>query len=523
MSVVRCCSLQQRQSAACRHIGCQSTCRHRRSYGLYCGKASQRPVLPVSGERTIIWLAKACGLLLRASAVFRIFISYRRGDTRDVAQRLFERVSKQFGKSVFCDVDGVKVGDNFRESLLNAVETCDVMVVVIGTQWFGVNPDGSRRIDDENDWVLREVSSALQRNIPVIPVLIYPARQPMEEDLPLAIKELAFRESITVYNDKQFESSVRTVIDSLVVLEERRAGRLGLLAIRTRRSLSVLRHPLAIATLLLATVAVGLGTWWVREKVDSKGRRVDDTVVNTWERADRMKLQKEIEAMKARSPEPVTDRPADTETESSLGSPDYASFDILSDERFWDLRGWVDLSEPANKDRRSLAIMTRTARILKAAAAKEIRFEARTDGADVFLTCLSHKEKAREILQDQTSFVGARSTRVRQLVVDVDDITVSDEFIVKMKATYVDSLQDPKDRWIGAIGYPRSDRIRIVVLMPIDRPLKGFRLQTAPSTRDEPQEYSGPRRLIESDDGLSLMWEVPNPEAGFVYSVVMDW
>jgi hypothetical protein len=62
-----------------------------------------------------------------------------------------------------------------------------------------------------------------------------------------------------------------------------------------------------------------------------------------------------------------------------------------------------------------------------------------------------------------------------------------------------------------------------VVLLPIDRPLKGYRLQTAPSTRDEPQEYFGPRRLIESEDMLSLMWEVPNPESGFVYSVVMDW
>lgn len=162
--------------------------------------------------------------------MFRIFISYRRGDTRDVAQRMFERISKQFWKSVFCDVDGVKIGDNFSESLLKAAETCDVMLVVIGPEWFGKNSDGSRRIDDPNDWVFREVNIALERNIPVVPVLIYPARQPMEEDLPLSLKELAFRESITVYNDKQFESSVRTVVDHLVVMQERKASRLGLMS-----------------------------------------------------------------------------------------------------------------------------------------------------------------------------------------------------------------------------------------------------------------------------------------------------
>jgi hypothetical protein len=440
-----------------------------------------------------------------------------------VSQRLFDRISKQFGTSVFCDVDGIKAGDNYRDSLLSAAAVCNAMVVVIGPAWFGANPDGSRRIDDPNDWVVREVSMALERNISVLPVLIDPAQRPSEVDLPLSIKELASLESITVYNGKQFESSVRTVIDALVMMQERKAGQVRLLTLRTRRSLSVLRHPLSIVTLILATIIVGLGAWWIRGQVDSKGRRIDDNVVNTWAKADSMKLQKEIEAMKARALEPVTERSPDTETTASLGSPDYGSFDILSDERFWDLRGWLDLSDPACASKQSLAVMTRTSRILKAAPAREIRFEARTDGVDVFLTCLTPKERAREILQEQASFVGARSTKVRQLVVDVDDVAVGEEFIVKTKATYVNSLQDPKDRWIGAIGYPRSDRIRIVVLLPIDRPLKGYRLQTAPSTRDEPQEYFGPRRLIESEDMLSLMWEVPNPESGFVYSVVMDW
>jgi hypothetical protein len=453
--------------------------------------------------------------------MFKIFISYRRGDTRDVTQRIFERISKQFGKSVFCDVDGVRIGDNYRESLLTAAEACDVMVVVIGTEWFGRNSDGTRRIDDPNDWVFKEVSIALERNIPVVPVLIFPARQPMEEDLPLPLKELAFRESITVYSDKQFESSVRTVIDHLVVMQELRVSRLELLRIRAQRSFQAVRHPMSIAVLLCVALCVWLGTWWYRETFGE--RRVESVVVNTWERADRTKLEKEIDAMKARTPEPITSRPADTEKVASLGSPDYGCFDILSDERFWDLRGWKDLSSPANSGQQSIAIMTRTARILKAAEAQEICFEARTDGDEVFLVCMSHRDQAREVLQEQPGFVGARSTKVRQLVVDISDVPVGDEFIMKTKATYVNSLQNPEDRWIGAIGYPRSDRIRLVVLMPQQRPLQSFRLQTAPSSRDQPEDYTGPKRLIESHDDLSLMWEVPNPEPGFVYSIVMEW
>ncbi|MGV2341449.1 MAG UNVERIFIED_CONTAM: hypothetical protein LVR18_48265 [Planctomycetaceae bacterium] len=74
-------------------------------------------------------------------------------------------------------------------------------------------------------------------------------------------------------------------------------------------------------------------------------------------------------------------------------------------------------------------------------------------------------------------------------------------FSSALAAAYVDSLQDPLDRWIGAIGYPRSDRIRMIVLMPADRPLLKYRLQTAPSTRDDPAEYTGPLGLIEAPIG----------------------
>jgi len=455
--------------------------------------------------------------------MFRIFISYRRGDTRDITQCLYKRIQQQFGSAVFCDVSSFCAGDDFRQQILQAADNCDAMLVVIGQHWLGCNPDGSRRIDDPNDWVFQEINHAIDPNITVLPVLIHPARHPAADELPAAIRELAFRESLTIYNDRQFESSVRTVIDSLVVRQERHAGSLERLALRAGRSPRTLRQPFALTALLSAVTTAVFLTWWLREKFDGRGRRVDSVVANTWEQADRMKLEKEIEAMRARPAEPVTERPANTAVAASLGSPDYSSFDILSDERFWDLRGWKDLSQKAVNLERSLVVMTRTARILKAAPAQELRFEARTDGTDVFLTSLSHRSNAFEVLQEQTGFVGARSTKVRQLVLDVEDVPTGEEFLVRTRATYVDSLQDPLDRWIGAIGYPRSDRIRMIVLMPADRPLLKYRLQTAPSTRDDPAEYTGPLRLIEAPDRLSLMWEIPNPAQGFVYSIVMEW
>jgi hypothetical protein len=127
------------------------------------------------------------------------------------------------------------------------------------------------------------------------------------------------------------------------------------------------------------------------------------------------------------------------------------------------------------------------------------------------------------LVQSQAGFVGARPTKVRQLSVDVSDVAVGDEFIIRIEATYLGSLQDPADRWVGAVGYPRSDRIRIVILMPENHPLQSYKLQTAPSNREVAKNYDGPLRLLESDDKLSLMWEIPNPQSNFVYTIVLDW
>lgn len=449
--------------------------------------------------------------------MFSVFISYRHEDTPHVTPRIFERIQKQFRRGVFCDVGHMDLGEDFRHSLRAAANDCAVMVAVIGPDWFGASPDGRRRIDEPEDWVRREVGIGLERNIPVIPVLVHPARMPAVADLPAPLQELAFRQAITVYDDRQFDSSVLILIDQLVGLRERQMRSVSRLATKAGRLTRVLRKPVAMVAMLLIAVAAVAGTWAYLHYANRDTRRVDPTVVNTWEGADRTKLQKEIDGLLARHPQPQRERLPGWTGQAQLGSPDYANFDILSDERTWDLRGWKPL--PAE----CLVVMTRTIRVVKAAAADEIRFEARTDGDDVFLQSTSHPGRCRELVQTQLGFVGARPTKVRQLAIDVSDVPVGEEFFVKLLLTYRGSLQNPADRWLGGVGYPRSDRIRMIVLMPDERPYKSYRLQLATSTRDTPTAYAGPVRVLEGPDRKSLMWEVPSPLAGHVYSVLLEW
>ena len=130
-----------------------------------------------------------------------IFVSYRRIDSRDYAGRLFDRLAKHFGPSaVFMDVEGgIARGADFVTALERAVAGVDAMVVVIGQQWSTCTDDrGQLRLDSDEDWVRQEISSALRRDILVLPVLVGGASMPRAESLPENIRGLARKQAAEI-------------------------------------------------------------------------------------------------------------------------------------------------------------------------------------------------------------------------------------------------------------------------------------------------------------------------------------
>jgi hypothetical protein len=126
-----------------------------------------------------------------------IAISYRREDSLPVAGRVYDRLEQRFGKdNVFMDFDSIRPGFDFRDQIKETIEKSKVVVVLIGPHWLGEQTDGSRRIDDPNDFVRVEVVSALKRGIPVIPVLINDTHMPKPETLPPDMQAVAFRHAL---------------------------------------------------------------------------------------------------------------------------------------------------------------------------------------------------------------------------------------------------------------------------------------------------------------------------------------
>jgi hypothetical protein len=145
-----------------------------------------------------------------------IFISYRRDDAEGEAGRLFDDLVRAFGDdAVFMDVAGIKPGVDFRKAIEDSVTSCGVFLAVVGPTWATIaGPDGKRRLEDPNDFVALEISSALKREVPVIPVLVHDARMPPADLLPEALKSFSYRNSVELSHTR-WNSDVALLIEAL--------------------------------------------------------------------------------------------------------------------------------------------------------------------------------------------------------------------------------------------------------------------------------------------------------------------
>lgn len=147
----------------------------------------------------------------------KIFISYRRDDTASICGRIYDRLCMRFGReNVFKDVEGIPLGVNFEEYVGSVVAQCAVQLVIIGPGWITASTEtGDRRLEDPHDLVRIEVEAALNRNIPVIPVLVQGATIPHSSKLPPSMQGLLGKNGLAVGNDPHFDPDMNLLIVSL--------------------------------------------------------------------------------------------------------------------------------------------------------------------------------------------------------------------------------------------------------------------------------------------------------------------
>jgi hypothetical protein len=137
-----------------------------------------------------------------------IFISYRREESAGHAGRIADNLIDHFGEDrIFQDIASIEPGEDFAEAIDRAVDSSGVLLAVIDRNWAG-----HKRLDDPDDYVRREIATALKRNVRVMPLCIQGAAMPRADELPDDLAPLARLNAIDLV-----ESVWRVQITGLIV------------------------------------------------------------------------------------------------------------------------------------------------------------------------------------------------------------------------------------------------------------------------------------------------------------------
>ncbi len=159
----------------------------------------------------------------------RLFVSYRRDDSEGYVGALslvLEQSQRSTPVELFVDSNKIPVGANFVRVILEALESCDAVLVCIGPEWRGPGVGSELpRIFAANDPIRVELQTAFSSGIPVFAALVNGATRPRPKDVPKDLEKLAAIPFVEL-TDRHFESDVAEMaayIRSVVKPPERAA------------------------------------------------------------------------------------------------------------------------------------------------------------------------------------------------------------------------------------------------------------------------------------------------------------
>jgi hypothetical protein len=143
----------------------------------------------------------------------KIFLCYRREDSKWPAQTIYNKLVDHFGSdSVVFDIDTIPLGADFRDYLNNEVSKCDIFLAVIGDQWLEIL---KQRLDEQNDFVRIEIQAALERKIPIVPVLVGTKLMPRDKDLPQEFAKLSYKQAAEVRAGVNLQFHLKRLVEGL--------------------------------------------------------------------------------------------------------------------------------------------------------------------------------------------------------------------------------------------------------------------------------------------------------------------
>lgn len=128
----------------------------------------------------------------------QVFLNYRADDDPFGVAFLDEKLSNRFGEAaVFLASKSIPVGARWEEKMFQAVADSAAVLVIIGRGWLEAKTKGRRSLENEDDFVRREILAAFEHGKRVIPVRLGVPRL-SAADLPSALADLAECQDIEI-------------------------------------------------------------------------------------------------------------------------------------------------------------------------------------------------------------------------------------------------------------------------------------------------------------------------------------
>ena len=236
----------------------------------------------------------------------------------------------------------------------------------------------------------------------------------------------------------------------------------------------------------------------------------------------RLDIERDIANLPPTSQTVVRERPKDYLEVDKLDPVDYAPFNILSDDRFVDMRLWKQVPDADFHDLASAVVSTDWVRFKKTGPATTFDRDEKTSGQEIFFR-LHSGLPSKVIGQRNEIFVGADRVKVRRLSIDVSSVPADEEYEVRYSSTRWNSLQSESELWHGIEGYAGAFKVSLLLIFPENKPFTSQRLMMSKKGRDTPRPYEGQKILLSAENRQWIYWEVPNPEPGQVYRLHWNW
>ena len=134
----------------------------------------------------------------------RVFLSYRRKDTQDLAARVHRDLVARYGHdSIFFDDHSIPKSVDFRAYIVESIRFSDTFIALIGDGWVSPNWVGKVKAPAK-DYVALEIEEAVNARTPILPVLVDGAVMPDSALVPKSFENFTMRNAVSISRGRRY-------------------------------------------------------------------------------------------------------------------------------------------------------------------------------------------------------------------------------------------------------------------------------------------------------------------------------